>query len=172
MIARYFRRFHKYKDDKWVFGEPKHPRGQGGDDIAYLVKFSWTNIVRHQLVKGRASPDDPDLRAYWADRRRKVKPALDSYSLNLLAKQDGRCPLCGNHLLTPDQPPKSPHAWERWWPSVVKRAIAADYLTHHHGRDNNADGNPTRLIHTSRHRGLRARQRSENPNPNSPLRFA
>jgi RNA-directed DNA polymerase len=34
-----------------------------GDRIsgAYLLKFSWTKIVRHQLVKGRASPDDPAL---------------------------------------------------------------------------------------------------------------
>jgi RNA-directed DNA polymerase len=159
VIARYFGRFHKYRRDKWVFGEPKHPRGQGRDDITYLIKFSWTDIVRHPLVKGRASPDDPDLWDYWADRRRKVKPPLDSYSLNLLAKQDGRCPLCGDHLLTPDQPPQSPHAWERWWLSVVKQAIAADYLTHHHGRDNNADRNPTRLVHASCLRSLRAQAR-------------
>src|SRR5271163_3502669 len=31
----------------------------------------------------------------------------------------------------PDQPPQSPHEWERWWLSIIKRAIAADYLTHH-----------------------------------------
>jgi hypothetical protein len=47
------------------------------------------------LVAGRASPDDPDLTDFWAGRRRKVKPALDSYNLNLLAKQDGRCPYAG-----------------------------------------------------------------------------
>jgi RNA-directed DNA polymerase len=160
VVARYFGRFHKYRGDNWVFGDPEYSRGQDRDGIIHLVKFSWTDIVRHQLVKGRASPDDPDLWDYWAQRRQKVKPALDSYSLNLLAKQDGRCPLCGDHLLVPDQPPQSPHEWERWWLGVVKRAITADYLTHHHGRDS-ADGNPTRLIHASCQRGLRARaQRS------------
>jgi RNA-directed DNA polymerase len=165
VIARYFGRFHRHRNDNWVFGDPKHPRGQNRDDITYLVKFSWTNIVRHQLVTGRASPDDPDLRDYWADRRRKVKPPLDSYNLRLLTKQDGRCPLCRDHLLTPDQPPQSPHGWERWWLGVVKRAIAADYLTHHHGRDGTADGNPTRLVHASCHRSLRARQRSRTRQP-------
>ena len=88
----------------------RRPRARVNDrgDVAHLVKFSWTNIVRHQLVTGGASPDDPDLTDYWAARRRKIKPPLDSYNLRLLARQDGRCPLCGDHLLTADQPPQSP----------------------------------------------------------------
>ena len=93
IVNRYFGRFHKFRNDRWVFGDPSHPYGDHGDTIAYLVKFSWTNIVRHPLVAGRASPDDPDLRDYWAQRRRKVKPPLDSYNTGLLARQDGRCPL-------------------------------------------------------------------------------
>jgi RNA-directed DNA polymerase len=165
VITRYFGRFHKHRNDNWVFGDPQHPQGQDRDHITHLVKFSWTTIVRHQLVAGRASPDDPDLRDYWTDRRRKVKPALDGHSLNLLAKQDGRCPLCGEHLLTPDQPPQSPHTWERWWLSVVKRAIAADYLTHHHGWGSPADRNPTRLVHAHCHR-------SRTSQPAQPLRLA
>ena len=32
------------------------------------------------MVKGAASPDDPALGQYWADRRRKVKPPLDGYT--------------------------------------------------------------------------------------------
>ena len=51
---------------------------------AYLLKFSWTNIVRHQMVNGTASPDDPALTDYWAARRRRIKPPLDSYTLRLL----------------------------------------------------------------------------------------
>jgi len=35
------------------------------DTGAYLPKPSWTDIVRHTLVKGGASPDDPDLAEYW-----------------------------------------------------------------------------------------------------------
>ncbi|KZS67648.1 group II intron reverse transcriptase/maturase [Mycobacterium kansasii] len=157
IVRRYFGRFNKFRNDRWVFGARDHVLNERGD-IAHLTKFSWTNIVRHQLVAGGASPDDPDLIDYWAARRRKVLPPLDSYNLRLLAEQDGRCPLCGDHILTPDQPPQSPHAWERWWLSIIKRAIAADYLTHH-GRGSTLDGNRTRLVHTSCHRSLQARRR-------------
>ena len=112
----------------------------------------------------------PALIDYWAARRRKVLPPLDSYNLRLLAKQDGRCPLCGDHILSPDQPPQSPHAWERWWLGIIKRAIAADYLTHH-GRGGTPDGNRTRLIHTSCHRSLQARRRRR-PELATPSRLA
>jgi RNA-directed DNA polymerase len=156
-VRRYFGRFNRFRNDRWVFGARDHVLNDRGD-IAHLTKFSWTTIVRHQLVAGAASPDDPDLTAYWAARRRKVLPPLDSYNMRLLAKQDGRCPLCGDHILTPDQPPQSPQAWERWWLSIIKRAIATDYLTHH-GRGRAPDANRTRLVHTSCHRSLQARRR-------------
>jgi hypothetical protein len=54
-------RGNKLRNDRWVFGDP-------GSD-AYLVKFSWTDIVRHVMVTGAASPDDPALADYWAERR-------------------------------------------------------------------------------------------------------
>lgn len=157
---RHFGRFHKFRNDQWVFGDPDHPRGDHGEVITHLVKFAWTPIVRHTTVAGRASPDDSDLRDYWIRRRHKVKPPLDSYNAGLLARQDGRCPLCGDHLLTPDQPPDSPDEWERWWLGVVRQAIAADYLTHH-GRDDAAKGNSTRLVHASCRRSLQARRRNQ-----------
>ena len=171
IIRRYFGRFSKFRNDRWVFGD----RGRPGDsgDIHHMVKFSWTNIVRHQLVTGGASPDDPDLTEYWAQRREKVKPPLDSFNLRLLARQDGRCPLCGEHLLTADQPPQSPSDWERWWLGTVRRAIAADYLTHH-GRPGQLDGNRTRLVHASCNRSHQARKRrspaasSSSTHPRSP----
>lgn len=157
LVRRYFGRFNKFRNDRWVFGARDHALNDCGD-VVYLVKFSWTNIVRHQLVAGGASPDDPALAEYWAARRRKVQPPLDGYNLRLLTTQDGRCPLCGEHILVPDQPPQSPIQWERWWLSVVKRAIAADYLTHH-GRGSASDKNRTRLVHASCQRSRLARNR-------------
>jgi len=124
------------------------------------------------MVTGAASPDDPDLIDYWATRRRRVKPPLDSYNLRLLTRQAGRCPLCRDHLLTTDQPPQSPREWERWWLSVARRAIAADILVHHdeHG---GPDKNRTRLIHTSCRRELQARKRRTSaPPPATPSRLA
>jgi len=165
--SRYFGRFNRFRNDRWVFGDPGHPADKANGTTVYMVKFAWTNIVRHVSVTAGASPDDPDLTDYWAKRRRKIKPALDHYNLRLLTRQDGHCPLCGDHLLTADQPPQSPQDWERWWQSVVKRAIAADYLTHH-GRGNLPNGNRTRLVHTSCHRSLRARERRNQQTPTRP----
>jgi RNA-directed DNA polymerase len=149
IVGRYFGKFNKFRNDKWVFGH---------DSDTYLIKFSWTNIVRHVLVKGSASPDDPALAEYWAERRKRVKPPLDNYTMRLLARQDARCPLCGDHLLTAEQPPDSPEQWERWWQKIARKAIAADYLTHH-GGPGSPDGRKTRLVHASCHRGHLARQR-------------
>ncbi len=149
VLTRHFGKFNKFRNDQWVFGDRDH----GG----YLLKFSWTPITRHVMVKGAASPDDPALGQYWADRRRKVKPPLDGYTLHLLTRQDGRCPLCGEHLLTLDQPPQSPSQWERWWLNVTRQAITHDYLVHH-GKPGPPGGNQTRLVHASCHRRQLARQ--------------
>ena len=44
----------------------RRPRPHTTAAHPYLLKFSWTNIVRHQMVTGAASPDDPALTDYWA----------------------------------------------------------------------------------------------------------
>jgi RNA-directed DNA polymerase len=125
--------------------------------VPHLIKFARTPIVRHQMVTGTASPDGPDLAGYWAARRQRVKPPLDGYNLRLLTRQAGRCPICRDLLLTADQP-QSPKDWEHWWLSVVRRAIAAEYLVHQDGRGT-PDGIRTRLIHASCRRELQARKR-------------
>jgi RNA-directed DNA polymerase len=152
VVTRYFGKFNKFRNDRWVFGD----RDSGG----YLVKFSWTGIERHVPVKGAASPDDPALASYWAGRRKKVKPPLDRYTLRLLSRQAGLCPLCGDRLLSAEQPPESPEQWERWWLHVTRRAIAASYLTQY-GRPGTPHDDQTRLVHASCHCGLQARQRRE-----------
>jgi RNA-directed DNA polymerase len=151
VVGQYFGKFNKFRNDRWVFGH----RDSGG----YLVKFAWTSINRHVMVKGGASPDDPALASYWADRRRRTRPPLDRYTLRLLTRQDGRCPLCGAPLIAADQPPQSPQQWEQWWLTVARKAIAASYLTHH-GRPGPAGQDQTRLVHASCLRGLQARQRT------------
>ena len=61
IVGRYFGKYNKFRNDRWVFGDR--------DSGTYLVKFSWTGIDRHVMVKGAASPDDPALTSYWAERR-------------------------------------------------------------------------------------------------------
>jgi RNA-directed DNA polymerase len=153
IAEKYFGRFNRLRSNRWVFGD----RASG----ACLVKFSWTAIARHDMVKGAASPDDPALAEYWAKRRQKVKPPLDGHTLRLLTRQDGRCPLCADPLLPPDQLPQSPDQWERWWQQVIRQAITHDYLKHD-GRPGPPGKDHTRLVHASCYRGLLARQR-KNP---------
>jgi RNA-directed DNA polymerase len=139
IVDRYFGRFNKTRQDRWVFGD----RASG----AYLLKFSWTKIVRHQLVKGVASPDDPALAAYWAKRRRTGPPApLGEATLHLLQKQHGRCPLCRGLLLHAVHQPQSPREWEQWL-NTTRKAITKNHIVYR------GDGTPdeTRLRLTHAH---------------------
>ena len=79
------------------------------DSGAYLNKFAWTRIYRHQMVRGTASLDDPVLTDYWAERRRKA-PLLPigNASLRLYEAQHGHCPLCRGPLLPDEGPATKP----------------------------------------------------------------
>jgi len=143
IVSRYFGAFHPDRRDKWVFGD----RETG----AYLLKFSWTPIVRHVLVKGWASPDDPALAGYWAKRRRRAAPsALGRHALSLLRAQRGRCPLCRGLLLHADHEPRNPQEWERWL-AVIRKAVRKQSVTAETGPDTDETPPMLRLIHTSCH---------------------
>jgi RNA-directed DNA polymerase len=88
---KYWGKLHPQRDDNWVFGDAE---GQGGR----LVKFAWTPIVRHVLVKGAASPDDPSLQDYWAYRRSRRHAELSGPQRALAIAQHGLCPHCGESL--------------------------------------------------------------------------
>jgi len=140
--ARYFGAFHPSRHDTWVFGS----RVSG----IYLRKFAWTPIVRHRMVEGGASPDDPTLTDYWAKRRRRSSPPLGTATLRLLRAQQGRCPLCRGLLLHADHEPQSPREWEQWL-TATRKAIRA------HAVVVRAAGTPDervadRLMHTHCHR--------------------
>jgi RNA-directed DNA polymerase len=142
IIHRYFGKFCKSRQDRWVFGD----RGSG----AYLRRFAWTKIVRHQMVRGTSSPDDPALTGYWADRRHRGIPRpMDITSLRLLEAQHGQCPLCGELLLDADRPPQSPREWEQWL-TVTRKAMIRNAIVLR------ADGTPDeatlRLLHAHCHR--------------------
>jgi RNA-directed DNA polymerase len=139
IVNRYFGAFNKSRRDRWVFGD----RVSG----AYRTKFAWTGIVRHRMVKGTSSPDDPALAQYWADRRRKgVPPPLDALSLRLLKMQAGKCPSCGDLLLHAEHPPQSPSEWEQWV-RVTGKALRKQSLIYRR-RDGSGETSGLRLTHT------------------------
>jgi RNA-directed DNA polymerase len=90
--ARYWGRLKEGSADQWVFGNVRRP-GRN-----YLLKFAWTKIERHALVPGRASPDDPALREYWAKRNKHANAQLPKRMEILARRQGGECPHCGTSL--------------------------------------------------------------------------
>jgi RNA-directed DNA polymerase len=139
VVDRHFGAFRKSRSDRWVFGDR--------DSGAYLHKFAWTPIVRHQVVKGSASPDDPALAEYWAERRRRRKPPLDNARLRLIQAQRGRCPLCQGLLLHADHEPQTPSEWEQWV-KVTRTAIRRQAITVNAGFGTSDETVALRLIHT------------------------
>jgi len=138
IVNRYFGAFNRSRRDRWVFGDR--------DSGAYRTKFAWTSIVRHRMVKGGSSPDDPALAQYWADRRRRgVPPPLDQLSLRLLKTQAGRCPCCGDLLLYAEHPPQTPSEWEQWV-RVTGKALRKQSLAYRK-RDGSGKISNLRLIH-------------------------
>jgi RNA-directed DNA polymerase len=139
VTGRYFGRFNKARQDRWVFGD----RASG----AYLHKLAWTNIVRHQIVDGAASPDDPALADYWADRRRKTPLPIDKTSRWLIKAQHGRCASCRDALPPAGDRPQNPREWETWLATTRKTIIKV--VT----REGAPDEHEPRLIHADcRHR--------------------
>lgn len=88
--SRYWGMLNPNRKDRWVFGD----KSSG----SYLLKLSWTPIVRHVLVKGAASPDDPALHDYWDRRQRRKVEDLPPRLIGLARTQRGRCTHCGASL--------------------------------------------------------------------------
>lgn len=86
---RYWGSHRKGSASRWVFGISPD---------AYLLKFAWTPIRRHVLVKGSASPDDPTLRDYWAMRNKRKNSELPRKRAKLAFLQEGYCPHCSMSL--------------------------------------------------------------------------
>jgi RNA-directed DNA polymerase len=145
VATRYFGGFNPSRRDRWVFGDR--------DSGAYLTKFSWTKIVRHAPVRGGASPDDPALTEYWADRRHQRRfPSLDQHTARLLRAQRGFCPGCGDYLLHADHEPTHPREWEQWF-MTVRRALRKQHIVE---RADGHDRTIYRLLHAHCHRRITA----------------
>jgi RNA-directed DNA polymerase len=120
VTARYFGMFNPSRNDKWLFGSR--------DTGRYLRRLAWTKIVRHTMVAGRASPDDPDLAEYWAKRRERIRPPVSPATWHLLRRQHGRCPLCRGLLLYASHEPHDERKWEQWH-TTIRKAIRKEAIT-------------------------------------------
>jgi len=92
---KYWGRFHFDRLDSWTFGDKQ----TGG----YLLKFDWFPIERHVLVKGTASPDDPNLSDYWRQRQAKSAKDLTISKQKIAKRQEGRCLECFESLFNDEE---------------------------------------------------------------------
>jgi RNA-directed DNA polymerase len=137
--ARYYGKFNKSRQDRWVFGD----RHSG----AYMTKFAWTRILRHWTVKHGASPDDPTLADYWAWRRRKTLLPINKTTQELTNSEDGRCAICKGAMFPVENQPLTPREWETW---LATRTAIITTAT----RPGSTEAAGTRLIHAECRRAL------------------
>ena len=87
---RYWGNLNARRKDHWVFGD--RPSGH------YLLRFRWFKIRRHVMVKGTSSPDDAQLREYWAKRSAAKSHDLSPHKQRIARIQNHVCPLCGESI--------------------------------------------------------------------------
>jgi RNA-directed DNA polymerase len=95
MCKRYWGKLNDTRDDNWVFGDKQPGK--------YLLKFGWFKIVRHELVRGASSPDDPELRDYWWERQKVNANHLSAGDIDMANDQGWVCRLCGMDLINGEE---------------------------------------------------------------------
>ena len=112
-LWRWVKRRHPKKPKRWIYRRYfavgkygatfyAHSRDRRGQTMHLrLERMPTIPIVRHVKVKGRASPDDPTLKAYWETRRLKrgrQRVAKGSLLYGIGEAQRWQCPGCGQAL--------------------------------------------------------------------------
>ncbi|HZR50356.1 MAG TPA: group II intron reverse transcriptase/maturase [Streptosporangiaceae bacterium] len=156
VVSRYFGAFNPSRNDRWLFGSR--------DTGRYLRRFAWTKIVRHVMVAGRASPDDPDLAGYWAKRRERNRPPVSPATWHLLRRQRGRCPLCRGLLLYATHEPHDEREWEQWH-TVIRKATRKEAVATVMDLGTPGEQAAYRLIHAHCRRRISGSEPSISANP-------
>ena len=103
MLWKWAKRRHPNKSISWVLNKYFEKNRYGKFEVFKgLYRVNKTSIVRYIKVRGKASPDDPELKEYWEDRKRKISKVYyaKGSKLYLIAEsQNWKCDLCGNWLM-------------------------------------------------------------------------
>jgi RNA-directed DNA polymerase len=97
---KWAKRRHPRKNRRWVvnhyYGVDQGRGWDLWDGRNRLPRHNETRVSRFVKVRGKASPFDPSLRAYWEDRRtrRLMREASHFHRIHLLQRQAGRCAAC------------------------------------------------------------------------------
>ena len=148
--------------DRWVFGDR--------DSGAYMLRFGWTKIVRHQIVTGTVVSRRPcPGRVLGRDGDARRPPGRSTRPSQWLIKaQDGRCPICRDAAPARRRPATNPTrvgtvAGEPPARRLVKpRDALRENGKSGHGREN------LRLIHAHCRNGGIAPARRQRPGASAP----
>ncbi|MGW2104971.1 group II intron reverse transcriptase/maturase [Streptomyces olivaceoviridis] len=142
IAARYWDKRIPGSENRWIFGEGS----------VHIKPAAMTRIVRHVLVLGTHSKDDPALAGYWAERAAKrTKLRLENKFVQTLAvRQKGRCARCGLDLVEGAEfEPDNVHDWVSWF-DAVRRTLNVHHIVHRkHGGGN--DLKNLELLHSQCH---------------------
>ena len=138
VIARYFGAFHKSRRDRWVFGDR--------DSGAYLLKHSWTRIVRHQMVPGRSSPDDPTWPSTGLSGGDAARPRWTASPWACFGPNEDAAQSAVKLLLFADQEPQTLPEWEQWL-TVTRKAVRKQAITAEQAPGPPDDPVAVRLVH-------------------------
>jgi RNA-directed DNA polymerase len=131
---RYFGKFNPKSDSKWVLGDK--------ETGTYMLKFSWTVIERHPMIKHNYSPDNPNLKEYWEKRKERISKSKEEnkntkFYNDILKKQKYQCPICGQSLVFTEEEREKHHV-----------------IPQHIGGGDNARN--LRILHTPCHKKIHA----------------
>lgn len=96
--------FDTYMGRKWSFFAKTQDR-RGKHKSLHICRAGDTYIERHVKIKGTASPDDPNLTKYWANRRTKYGSSYwtDGKLYRVAVRQKWKCVECGEHLFNGEE---------------------------------------------------------------------
>ena len=104
-IFKWAVRRHPNKPISWTFNK-YYEKVKKTKNFRGLYKINETPIVRYVKVKGNASPDNPDLKEYWKDRKMKISKILYAKGgklYKIAEYQNWKCETCGNWLMNDEE---------------------------------------------------------------------
>lgn len=93
-----------WRDRRYWANHPAYPGSQWSfvdkDTGMVLYRIGYTRIQRHVLIRGDASPDNPDDKDYFEQRNKQSNQVGDypKAAQRIIQRQSAKCPHCGQSL--------------------------------------------------------------------------
>jgi RNA-directed DNA polymerase len=98
-----------WRDRRYWMQHPSYPSSYWNfvdkDTGMVLYRIGYTRVQRHVLIKGHASPDDPEFRDYFEKRTQKSMQVGEyaKASQQVIRSQNAKCPACNQSLFNGEE---------------------------------------------------------------------